>query len=715
MNHIQRLVRSVHLAGLLTAVGLCPEAIAAQASPAAGAPLFVLDLAGTPVGEIPTSIELRKGILEVALKNGIPMLKASAASEFLITLPQGQVLPRDFTLEFELVPKACQGCAPQDLSFEGMRDINQGGGSAHVLWEADGHLAVIGGGGGTYSALMPEELWTALPGVLTRVVVVIEGTTIRLYTNGRRLYTLSSRRFARGDVLRVFLGGQDDGADAVHLAALRLTAGALSPAQFATNSSALSGGSLASGAMGTPTAVGSSTTVRGTAAGAPVPTSVNVPTGPGAAAGPVPPRTPSPAAATAPAPIAAAAGAVPSAFAVTVTLGGGGPLVTWPPVPAATGYSVSRWKADDLSCCNTSSGRMWAAMSPWQDSPLPMSGTYEYVVAALTPTGVLRGVAQFGFRMPGGAPTAPPPTPVVAQPAATPTATATPMPPPVVVLPAASQTATATPMAAVGKYEISIESVKVNSAAVDDLIHGDGLQNEFYLTAFVRTKDKTGNVLSEASHKSATHGDITNWPPPARVRAGSGSPNGGVFGGDLISPIWDQPNAASQGWTRFVLWSGSLTAGMETVDVVPAIWESDNIWLRGRSYDDLLRQVGYSVLDLNALTTYGDISNVMLATEHHSTGVGVAPYIGFHIMTPENRPIGIAKMRDPLNDAARWFPFAISVNHTVAEAALSGAYGPPGLIPIRFVDHKLLSKDTFTHPDLGMGDYVMNIRITRLP
>jgi hypothetical protein len=224
------------LAGVIFVAAMLPRiAVTAQPSgPQAGTPLFVLDLAGTPVGEIPTTIELRKGILEVALKNGIPMLKASAASEFLITLPQGQVLPRDFTLEFELVPKACEGCAPQDLSFEGMRDINQEAGSAHVLWEADGHLAVIGGGRGTYSALMPEELWTTLPGVLTRVVVVIEGTTIRLYTNGRRLYTLSNRRFARGGVLRVFLGGQDDGADAVHLAALRLTAGALPPTVVAT-------------------------------------------------------------------------------------------------------------------------------------------------------------------------------------------------------------------------------------------------------------------------------------------------------------------------------------------------------------------------------------------------------------------------------------------------------------------------------------------------
>jgi hypothetical protein len=62
--------------------------------------------------------------------------------EFTITLPQP--LPQAFTLEFDLVPKGC--CSPQDLSFEGTPTINQGAGSAHVLWDSDGYLAIIGGG-----------------------------------------------------------------------------------------------------------------------------------------------------------------------------------------------------------------------------------------------------------------------------------------------------------------------------------------------------------------------------------------------------------------------------------------------------------------------------------------------------------------------------------------------------------------------------------------
>jgi len=202
-------------------------------TPSSGGALFELDLGGARGGDIPANLRLLRGLLTVESRYGTPMLKASAASEFLIALPR--VLPQAFTLEFELVPKAC--CNPQDLSFEGTAAINQGSASAHVLWDSDGYLGIIGGGV-TYEAPMPGELRKTLPGRLTRVVVNFEGPTIKLYTNGRRMYTLD-RQFARGRVLRVFLGGQDGGRQAVYLAGLRVLDGSGVVAQ---NQSALNPG-----------------------------------------------------------------------------------------------------------------------------------------------------------------------------------------------------------------------------------------------------------------------------------------------------------------------------------------------------------------------------------------------------------------------------------------------------------------------------------------
>ena len=88
-------------------------------------------------------------------------------------------------------------------------------------------------------------------------------------------------------------------------------------------------------------------------------------------------------------------------FAVTVTTGNAGPVVTWTAAPNASGYIVSRSKIDDLNCCNSTSGRTFTATSPWQDGPLPTSGTYVYKVTASTPAGSVIAETQFGFRMPG--------------------------------------------------------------------------------------------------------------------------------------------------------------------------------------------------------------------------------------------------------------------------------------------------------------------------
>lgn len=179
--------------------------------------LFELDLAATQLGESPRQLKLLSGSAELVQKDGVRMLKASSRTEFLITLPE--FLPEAFTLEFALVPKQC--CNPEDLAFEGTRTINQGAASARIAWDSDGSLIVVGGGN-TYDSPMPEDLKVSLPGVLTEVSARFDSATVSLYTNGRRLYTLSDRRFVRGKVLRVFLGGQDDADQAVHLARLRV-------------------------------------------------------------------------------------------------------------------------------------------------------------------------------------------------------------------------------------------------------------------------------------------------------------------------------------------------------------------------------------------------------------------------------------------------------------------------------------------------------------
>ena len=93
--------------------------------------LFVLDLAGTPLDEFPSGVKALNGTMTVVDKNGQHMLKASSPSELLITLPQ--VLPSDFTVVLDFIPKGC--CAPEDIMLEGTPTRNRGVASVELTWQ----------------------------------------------------------------------------------------------------------------------------------------------------------------------------------------------------------------------------------------------------------------------------------------------------------------------------------------------------------------------------------------------------------------------------------------------------------------------------------------------------------------------------------------------------------------------------------------------------
>ena len=207
-----------------------------------GQELFRLDFSSTAVGDFPATVQMLDGIMDVVNRNGQNMLRASSRSAFLVQLPQ--VLPQDFTLEFEIVPKI--GGNPEDLAVEGTPTINQGINSANVLWHRD-NLRIVGGGP-PYDAVVPPSFAGTLPSRVTQVVIVMQGQTMKLYTNGRLMFA-QSRTFARTRVLRVFLGGQDDGPNAVLLASMRVLNGVVvGPVATAGSTSGANPGAGAAGA-----------------------------------------------------------------------------------------------------------------------------------------------------------------------------------------------------------------------------------------------------------------------------------------------------------------------------------------------------------------------------------------------------------------------------------------------------------------------------------
>ena len=171
--------------------------------------IWLLNFAGLPVGDFPKRPDLStQSSLEVVDKDGVPMLKAGTRSEFLIRLPE--VLPEAFTLEFDLVPK--EDGSLEDLSFGNLKT-----GPAVVFWspttQSVGEFRATSNLGNTR-------------GQLTKILASFESGTLKLYTNGVRLYTLTDLRFVRGQDLRVFLGGENDQKGAVFLARVRVAEGA---------------------------------------------------------------------------------------------------------------------------------------------------------------------------------------------------------------------------------------------------------------------------------------------------------------------------------------------------------------------------------------------------------------------------------------------------------------------------------------------------------
>lgn len=176
--------------------------------------LFSVDFASVPVGEFPKQLKTVQGSMTMVMKDGVPALKASDVGVFLVNLPER--LPDDFTLELDIIAKAC--CNPWDLEMEATPAQDGGPASMVMLWAPDA-LSTFGGGE-SFSRKMPEDLQPLLHAQLAEVRLSVKGTMVVMYTNGQKLWTLD-RKIPRGRVFRVKLGAQDGDKSAVYLTKLR--------------------------------------------------------------------------------------------------------------------------------------------------------------------------------------------------------------------------------------------------------------------------------------------------------------------------------------------------------------------------------------------------------------------------------------------------------------------------------------------------------------
>lgn len=289
-----------------------------------GRDIAVVDFSTIPVGgALPAGLTIVSGKAVIAEREGVRMLKANERTILLLTLPS--VLPAQFTLEFDIVPRDCI-CLPADFMFETTQFSNRGDASVEVEWFKDG-VFMVGGPPADRDVKAEEGFAESVQGTLVKVGVSVEGARLRLLNNDTELVN-QERKMIRSRYLRITLGGNGpEDHNAVYLARVRVATGA--PA------TGVAGQQTGGVAAGNPAGAGSGT-----------------------------------------------GSAVPALTVSATATAQGQASAAWNAVAGAINYFAIRWKPDEPGCCTSMSSPGPSTALTWADGVLPKQGTYRYRVYA---------------------------------------------------------------------------------------------------------------------------------------------------------------------------------------------------------------------------------------------------------------------------------------------------------------------------------------------
>jgi hypothetical protein len=127
-----------------------------------------------------------------------------------------------------------------------------------------------------------------------------------------------------------------------------------------------------------------------------------------------------------------------------------------------------------------------------------------------------------------------------------------------------------------GRYRLLVTGFRVNRPTFDERINGNG--DEDYVAVGLSTIDRRDSSVIQpwAVIKSDSYGDVGRF--PTFVRAGSATPTGGLWVGDVV-PMGTDPRTPSGAPSpnRFPLavWEGTLRDGIDVLIVKPTLWEND--------------------------------------------------------------------------------------------------------------------------------------------
>jgi hypothetical protein len=275
-------------------------------------------------------------------------------------------------------------------------------------------------------------------------------------------------------------------------------------------------------------------------------------------------------------------------------------------------------------------------------------------------------------------------------------------------------------------YRVIVEAIRATHETVDAQFSEDGRGDEIYVASLAQRFDRTNSVLVETYPTviSAVHGDVSSWPPPQRVKAGTASGYGGVRSGDAINPVLGEPAPGAAGWPLLVLWEGDLADGRDDLVLRPVIWELDESNYLAR------RLSGPCVNNFCAwyhfLTDITVRSVPLPAVKAAIAGPAISIVEGERIWFSSgviahmerqdaDRPIGLEVVpnMDPSRGVAGWLLDRLVVlSREKIEAALAAG---TTTIEMRVWDHFDMPPAPRTAVPNMAGDYTLVMRIERVP
>jgi outer membrane protein OmpA-like peptidoglycan-associated protein len=128
-------------------------------------------------------------------------------------LPAGAKLPERFTLEIDVIAPTKHVGGYDIVAFEGGSTWDRSAASAEINWSAGGTL-IMGGGqtGGTSTVALSDAVASQIPGNVTHIRVLMDGSYFKLYNNERRMYNIPELQFKRDSLIRFLVkGGEEPG------------------------------------------------------------------------------------------------------------------------------------------------------------------------------------------------------------------------------------------------------------------------------------------------------------------------------------------------------------------------------------------------------------------------------------------------------------------------------------------------------------------------